>query len=115
MTLSVNSLMQNLGAAVYYEEPWHIALESHLLLLMQPSISTALVVTPHDAYKHEGDLHGLLQTYGQDPQYYFPIMRVNGMFSPFEYTADMTLLQIPSTQLIDQLRRLYMTISSKLA
>jgi hypothetical protein len=115
MALSVQTDMINLGPSIYYEEDWHIVLESHLLLLMNVANGTPLAVNAHDAWKYEGDLWSLLQAYGQDPTYYWPIMRANGMYSPNEYKPTMTSLLIPSTQTIEQLRGLYQTVSSKLA
>jgi hypothetical protein len=114
MTLSVNNDQISMGSEVYYDEDWHIVLESHLLVMKQPQITTVLTINPHDAYKYEGDLYSLLQAYNVLPQYHFPIMRTNDMYSPLEYKASMTNLLVPATQFIESLRNLYQTISSKL-
>ena len=115
MTLSVQNSMIGLGPEVYYQEDWHVTLESHLLLLMNPSNGTNLAINPHDAWKYEGDLWSVLQAYGAPPQYYWPIMRANGMYSPQEYKRSMTNLLVPAQQTIEQLRTLYQTVSNKLA
>lgn len=114
MTLSIQSLAKSMGAEVYWEEDWHIVLESHLLYLMNPSIATPLNVDPHDAYKYTGDLWGYLMDQQYDPQYYWPIMRASGLYSPSEFNSQTTQLLIPSTQFIDTLRKLYQTIASKI-
>lgn len=114
MTLSVQNTQVAMGADVYYQEAWQVLIDSHLLFLMQPAYVTYLTVNPHDAFKYEGDLWSLLQSQNVPPQYHFPIMRANGLYAPQEYTRDMTTLIIPAATFIDQLRNLYLTVSSKL-
>jgi hypothetical protein len=89
-------------------------MESHLLFLMSPTYASVRSIDPHDAYKYEGDLWSLLQSLGILPQYYYPIMRANNMYSPQEFRADMTSLLIPAPTFIDQIRNLYSTVSNKL-
>jgi hypothetical protein len=114
MTLSVQSSMIALGAEVYYDPQWHLVIESHLLYLSNSQAVVPLTIDPHDAFLYEQDLWSLLQKYNQQPQYFWPIMRVNGMYSPQEYRRDMTLLALPLTQTIDSLLNLYTTISARL-
>lgn len=123
MALTVQNFAADLGASIYWEEEWHIVLESHLPYLMGTATSTALgsstglqvyAVDPHDAFKYDGDLWGYLQSIKQQPQYWWAIMRANGMYAPNEFSRSVSQLIIPSVQFIDNLRTLYQTVSNKL-
>jgi hypothetical protein len=123
MALTVQNDATDLGADVYWEEEWHIVLESHLPYLMGTKVSSSLgsqtglqvyAVEPHDAFRYDGDLWGYLQYIQQQPQYWWPIMRANGMYSPNEFNRTYTQLIIPSVQFIDNLRTLYQTVANKL-
>lgn len=123
MALSVQTLAVDLGASIYWEEEWHVVLESHLPFLMGTATNQTLgsaagiqtyAVDPHDAFRYDGDLWGYLQSINQQPQYWWPIMRASGMYSPNEFTRYVTELIIPSVQFIDRLRALYQTVSNKL-
>lgn len=123
MALTVQNLKVDLGASVYWEEAWHVVLESHLPYLMGTATNRALgsqngiqtyAVDPHDAFRYDGDLWGYLQSINQQPPYWWPIMRASGMYSPNEFNRNVTELIIPSVQFIDSLRTLYQTVSNKL-
>jgi hypothetical protein len=114
MTLSIANMAVSMGSEVYWDEDWHVTLESLLLFLMNSNNSQTIQIDPHDAYKYEGDLWSLLQAYNQPPQYFWPIMRANGMYSPTELTRDVTSLIIPAATFIEQIRQLYQTVSQKL-
>jgi hypothetical protein len=123
MALSVQSFAADLGADIYWEEEWHVVLESHLPYLTgaktnpsygpQNGIQT-YAVDPHDAFRYDGDLWGYLQSINQQPQYWWPIMRASGMYDPNQFNRYTTELIIPSVQFIDSLRTLYQTVSNKL-
>jgi hypothetical protein len=114
MTLTIANKAVPMGADVYWDEAWHVTLESMLLFLMNGNNSQTIAIDPHDAYKYEGDLWSLLQSLKYPPQYFWPIMRANGMYSPTELTRDVTSLIIPAATFIEQVRQLYQTVAKKL-
>lgn len=114
MTLSILKLQQDSGSRPYDDEAWHLVVETHLPILRAKADTVPLSITPHDAYKYEGDLFGLLREYHQPPDYFFIVMRVNGMYAPTDYTSDMLTLLIPSQQTIEAYRQVYQTISAKM-
>jgi hypothetical protein len=113
MTLSIQALQIATGGSVYYEDDWHILIETHLPLLRTASDTTVLTIDQHDAFKWAGDFYGLMQKYNQTPEYWYIIMRVNNLFAPYEYPEALISLLIPSRQTIESLRQIYQTISSK--
>lgn len=113
MSLTVQALQLDQGKSVYYEEAWHLVIETHLPALRTNAQTTVLSIDPHTAYKYQGDLHGVLQVYNQPPSLYWIIMRMNGLLSPFDYKQSQLSLLVPAQQTIEQLRTVYMTISAK--
>lgn len=113
MTLSILSQQMTMGAASYYDEDWHLLIETHLPLLIADTSNTSLPVTDIDAYRFEGDLFGLLCLYKVEPQYHFIVMRMNGLRSPSEYRRQKTVFLLPDKQRIEAFRKTYMTISAK--
>lgn len=114
MALTITSKMRSQGDSVYYQDAWHILVETHLPVLRGLSDTALLTVDVHDAYKYRGDLYSLLQAYDQPPEYLFPIMRMNGMYSPSEYRESMLSLMVPSIQTMENLRKNYQQVSAKI-
>ena len=114
MANSIDNLMVSDGPAVFYDEDFKIVLESHLTYFRNPANNTVVPVASNDAYRFEGDLYGLLHSYNIQPQYHWIIMRVNEITAPYETTESLSHLLIPNTDLIENLRQLYM-ISHKIS
>ncbi len=113
MTLSIQGLQISMGAPIYYDENWHILLESHLLYLRAANDTSSLNIDAHDGYIFQGDLYSLLYAYQQPPEYHFAIMRMNNLFSSAEYRSTMLTLMVPSRQTMETLRQIYQTVSTK--
>lgn len=116
MTLAIYSDQEQGGNARYYDEDWHLLLETHLPNIQQSPGGTAITISPTDGFRFEGDLYGLL---AQKPYYIVPyhrwlVMRLNGMHAPSEYQAAMSVLAIPDFQKIATLFNLYNTVSARL-
>ena len=115
MTMSINSLMLNEGADVFYTPRWHRFIETHLLWLRNHPEIQILQIDPHDAYKYEADLIGLLQQYQIPMEHHWIVMRLNEMTSLTQFRSDQLSLFIPPRSVIDQLRAVYVTTNKKIA
>lgn len=109
----ITNLVATQGPAVYYNGDFRNVLETHLKYLREHSDTVVLGLEPHDTYKYEGDLNGLLRKLGIPNQYHWLVMRMNDFNTVTEIDNTTTSLLYPSTQLINEIRIRYMTTLKK--
>lgn len=97
------------GRAEFYTEEFRTVLETHMVWLKQHSTTTNLSVDPHIAYMYENDFHGLMNHYNVPRDLHWLNMRVNNLFSPLEYSRDMTTIKLVDPENISQLYSRYCT------
>lgn len=114
MAMSINSKMIRDGAAVYYSPGWMRMIESHMAYLRQQSAGNVVSITPHQAYKYEADLFGLLHVLRVQSEYHWIVMRLNDMTSPNQLTSQHTSLILPDFAQIEKLLNVYQTTSKKI-
>lgn len=114
MTMSINGLMQPAGADLFYSQPWHLVVETHLNWLKTRNGVRVLEIEAQDGYKYEADLNGLLSQYQQPPEFHWIIMRMNDMTSPSEYRGDRLQLLIPDRGSVDAIRSVFTTSNKKI-
>ena len=109
MAMPIHQLASPSGAALYYDANFRTTLESHLDYLKNHPETRLIQLDPHDAYKYEFDLCGLLSKLGLPQQYHWVVMRVNEMVSPQQLTEETTRIKIPSINVIENIKLLYTT------
>lgn len=113
MASPINDLMITSGPNVFYTSAFRRVVESHLHYLRQHPESYRVDVDPHDAYKYEGDLNGLLRKLGVPQHYHWTVMRLNGLTSISQVDENLTTLMIPPTTVVNELHQRFMTTVKK--
>lgn len=98
------------GVLTFYTEEMRTTLEMHIPFLLAGNRSTVVPVDPHMAYQHEYDFNSLLLAINLPYHLHWITMRLNGMFSPSEYTRDMLSIVIPDPAVIEHLKSINTTI-----
>lgn len=105
----IDSLMQDDGASIYYDEDFRNVLEDHMTYLRALSSTTTLALDVGKVYKYEHDLFGLLADYGIPMQLHWVVMRLNKMSTPTDLRQDQTALLIPDASVVDKIRQSHMS------
>ena len=103
--------LQQDGAAIYYTDSFRTMIEFNLQWLLTSTYISTMAINNHDAYVYEYDLFGLLTSMSIPWQLHWIIMRLNGLNSSEEFTADMTNLYLPTEAVITNMVALENTIS----
>lgn len=103
--MAVETLMIADGPAIYYNETFRAVLEDHMNFLRTNPSTTALVVSPGEAYRFEADLYGFLSKYSVPAYLHWVVMRMNLMSSPDQFNSSLAQLLVPETQTIDRIRQ----------
>lgn len=115
MVMSINKLAVKEGASTFYEPGFHHFLESYMGYLRTHPSTVSIAVDPHDNYKYEGDLYGLLAANGIEHHHHWLVMRLNDIKRPSQVDPNLMTLLVPDLSLIDRLRQLYLSVNKKTA
>lgn len=110
---NVPSLFNNAkspGPDIYYRADFRDVVETHIPILLTNAKTTEQLVEPQMAYKNDGNFVGLLNDLGIKNELHWIVMRLNGMYSPTEYTSDRISILLPPDSYISQLVRMHTTI-----
>lgn len=99
------------GAEVYYSDSFRAVIEDHMTFLRTHPQTYRKSVTSAQAYKFEGDFFGLLQEINEPSQFHWIILRMNKLTSPVYSTDDITSILVPSGDVVERLRSVYMNIN----
>lgn len=86
--MKIYSVMLTGGPQVFYTPEFRAVVEDHLTYLKQQVTNTVVDISPHDAYKYQGDFFGILLEYKVLPQFHWIVMRMNDMMSPKDYDGE---------------------------
>jgi hypothetical protein len=121
MSLTVTTLGRDPGEDLFYTEKFRTIVETHLGILKTIGITERDI--PGDlAYQFEGDFYGYLAHLGIPLHLHWVYLRVNGFVHPNEFASEgrdpyrrsfNLRLLIPSSELISNLRALYLTTKFK--
>lgn len=109
MAMPIDNLMIDAGPDLHYSPEWHTTIESHLRWLIEHPTTVVQNIDPQNAYKYEADLWGLLSNETIPMYMHWIIMRMNGLVTPTDFTADMTTLLIPRVETISSIRNVFST------
>jgi hypothetical protein len=105
----IHQLADDPGELAYYEPEFLNMVESHFTYLRGLKKTATLSIKEGDAYRFEGDFHGLLNYLGVPKQYHLVITTFNGLRHPAEYDKDRLIIMIPPVDEIDLLKAVYET------
>lgn len=105
----IQSSLRSSGNTMYYDPGFRKVIEDHIPWLIQRSQGRILTVPKTDLVKHQYDLSGFLNASNILPDQHWAIMRVNGMYSNYDFDGTVTELMVPSTTDLEDLRRRYMS------
>lgn len=98
------------GVLTYYSEEMRTTLEMHIPFLLRDNRSTVVPIDAHTAYQHEYDFNSLLLSLNLPYHLHWITMRLNGLYSPAEYTRDMLSIIVPDAAVIEQLKSVSTTV-----
>lgn len=97
-------------SALYFKEEFLAYLEQHLSYIKDQGMAV-VTLNLTNAYKHEGNFYGILHELNIPVNYHYICMRVNGLRNSNEYDGNEILVNIPSFDVIEQLKNQYLTYS----
>jgi hypothetical protein len=107
--MRIHQLADDPGELAYYEPEFLNMVESHFTYLRGLERTATISVKEGDAYRFEGDFHGLLNFLRVPKQYHLVITTFNGLRHPADYDKDNLLISIPPLEEIDLLKAVYET------
>lgn len=107
--MKINRDMVGDDSSDYYKESFRHTLESHMPYLRSAQTTTTIPVSTFNTEVYDKDLFGFLTSVRIKPCYHWVVMRVNDMFSPFDFVSGITTLLIPSTKELESLRQSWNT------
>lgn len=109
MAMTINSLMSNPGADIYYDPDFRAVLDINMNFLRNHPKTTRIAIVARDSYKYTGDLSGLLSQYNVDVALHWVVMRMNNLLSPSAYNDSIRILLIPPADVVNRIRSLHVT------
>lgn len=113
MAMDIHNLMSKSGPEVFYNGDFQRVLETHMRYLREHPDTNILSLDPHDTYKYEGDLNGLLRKQGIPSHHHWLVMRLNGFTSVTQIDGETTSLLYPSPDVVNEIRSRYLTTLKK--
>lgn len=102
--MKLNESLKGTENRIFYDSSFRNVLEDFIpYMLNQPSTQTRMI-TADLAYRYEYDFYGLLAHMGLDYHLHWIIMRMSGFTAPNQPTRELTVIYVPSIQLLEQLR-----------
>ena len=88
--MQVDNLMTPDLSKDYYDPSFRDTLESHVTYFRGLSTTTQVQLKPNDTVIYNQDLFGYLNSINIAPCYQWMTMRVNNMFSPYDFNDSFT-------------------------
>lgn len=107
--MKIYDLENNFGTRLFYDQKFRVILEDHMTVLRTSPNSFRISIEPVYAYKYTGDLIGILKHYNIPLYLHWIIMRMNNYSAYTDFNEKVTNLLIPDSELVERIRRTYMT------
>jgi len=105
MTTLLTTFTSDIGPAVYYDDAFRAVLEQHMPYLRSHTKTAVDEVDQREALLYEHDLFGFLMMRKAPKMLHWIIMRMNDMYSPFEFERTTTRLIRPDQTTVDLIRQ----------
>jgi hypothetical protein len=109
---TVDSMMLQPGADVFYTDGLRNVLEDHMTYLRTHANTRVIDITPIQAHRYEFDLIGLLNELMIEPYLHWTVARMNHFNSFTEVPEDLTKLLVPDSKEINKLQQIYNTTNT---
>ncbi len=103
--MQVDNLMLVDGSTTYYDPAFRATLEAHLAYFRTAQDTSAIQVQPNDTIVYNQDLFGFLLSRNIKNCYHWLIMRINNMFSPYDFGESYTSILVPNTKDLESIRQ----------
>lgn len=113
MANSLSILIERPIPIAFRETSFRAFVESMRNYLRNHTQTAHTTIPPELAYKHRGNLRGLLLKLGISVSDHYIVMRVNDISSPHDVDESLTSLYIPQGTLMGQIREIYLQSRSK--
>ena len=108
-TTDLSDLLVQTGDDAYYTDSFRNAIEDNLEGLINDTTTLPRTVAPDVGLANKYDFFGLLTEMGIPMAYQWTTMRMNGYQAPSDYQGDVLTILVPSTTVVDNIRRLQQT------
>ncbi len=106
---TIDDKMINFGADVFYTKPFRDMIEAHIQYLNTHANTIKIMVDEHSAVVYKGDLFGYLNKVKIPAYLHWIVLRMNNMYSNFDFNPSITELLIPDNKVVDKLRQQHMS------
>lgn len=113
MAMSINKIAGTNDKSLYYDQTFRRHLESYMGWFRNHPETTTLPVNPHNNYKYEGDLYGLLLVNGVPKEYHWVVMRMNNIYRQGDVEKVDGVVLIPDFGVLDRIMKMYKTRTKK--
>ena len=107
--MDINNSAYDEGPSIFYFVYFRAVIEAHVDFLQNHEETRHLYLEPHEVYRYEFDLYGLLMHYKIPPYMHWIVLRMNNLYSMVNFPKDLSELLIPSDTVINHLRQIYQT------
>lgn len=107
--MKINTKMITSGNEVYYTMVFKNIIETYLPSLRLDKDNYIIHITSLEYKIYENDLNGFLLYKNIDSYLHWIIMRLNNLYSTYDFTKEVPYLYVPNINSIDKIRQLYET------
>lgn len=107
--MDINNYAYDEGPSIFYDDGFRTVIEAHIEFLRNHEETRSLYLEPHEVYRFEFDMYGLLMHYNIQPYLHWIVLRMNNLYSMTNFPKDLSELLIPSDSAINHLRQIYQT------
>ena len=104
--MSLDTMMASYGAQSNYTPEFLTVLEDHLTYLRTHEDTVVISVTNQEAEKWAGDFYGFLFSKKVDARLHYVTMRLTGMTAPTDFGVNINTVSLPSSNVINTLRKI---------
>lgn len=121
MAFTIMTHMAQPGPSLFYEEKFRLMVETHINILRNYNVSKQDIPENH-YYQYEGDFYGFLVGENVPSHLHWIYMRVNGMYNPNEFAAELRdpyqkrqqpYYLIPHEATLSDIQRMYASLKNK--
>ncbi len=114
MSAKINSRMIKPGPDVFYTKAFKDVLEAHMGFLRNHQNTRNLPINDHDKVVYNGDLGGYLNSVKTPLHLHWVIMRMNNMYSMYDFGPHIQTLLIPEESTVDKIRQQFVSKSNSI-
>jgi hypothetical protein len=107
--MKIDNLLVHDGSVDYYNESFRNTLEALIPTYRASAKTTVQDIPANYAVVYNADFFGLLLALRLDPCYHWFTMRLNNMYSPYDFNESITSIMVPNRQDLEAARQSWRT------